>query len=146
LNAFGTDVEPHEWAHHDRDWIYEEGPETDSVKHDVYYNQWEDLDDSPIGWNIPARARPDSASICEPLAGQRGCALGSDGASCCLVSWQVGTSRKRSTLPVRISGSPTSAGTSTKNQLSEMGEAVREVTVTNGPWFDSAKPMGSALP
>ena len=28
------------------------GPDSDGVKHDVYFNQWEDLDDSPIGWHI----------------------------------------------------------------------------------------------
>jgi len=61
LNAFGTDVEPHEWAHHGSDWIYQEGPETDSVKHDVYYNQWEDLDDSPIGWHITEEVDPATA-------------------------------------------------------------------------------------
>ena len=34
------------------------GPETDEVKHDVYYNQWEDLDDSPIGWHITEAVDP----------------------------------------------------------------------------------------
>ena len=45
----------------DSDWIYQEGPETDSVKHDVYYNQWEDLDDSPVGWHITEPTDPAAA-------------------------------------------------------------------------------------
>ena len=61
LNAYGTDVEPHEWAHHGNDWIYQEGPETDSTKHEVYYNQWEDLDDSPVGWHITEAVDPATA-------------------------------------------------------------------------------------
>ena len=28
------------------------GPDSTSVKNDPFYNQWEDLDDSPITWDI----------------------------------------------------------------------------------------------
>ena len=28
------------------------GPDSSGVKNMPYYNQWEDLDDSPIGWHI----------------------------------------------------------------------------------------------
>jgi len=38
------------WLEHDADWIYQGGP-TGNL-HDVYYNQWEDLDDSPVTWHI----------------------------------------------------------------------------------------------
>jgi hypothetical protein len=28
------------------------GPDSTDVKHDLTFNQWEDLDDSPVSWNI----------------------------------------------------------------------------------------------
>merc|ERR1712216_679206 len=46
------------WNAHSPDWIYEGGPDSDGVKHDVYFNQWEDLDDSPIGWHITEPVDP----------------------------------------------------------------------------------------
>lgn len=62
LNAFGTAEPPHEWAHHDRDWIYQGGPETDSVKHDVFFNQWDDLDDSSAdGYHVTEPVDPASS-------------------------------------------------------------------------------------
>ena len=33
-------------------WDAQGGPDSTEVKNDPYYNQWEDLDDSPIGWHI----------------------------------------------------------------------------------------------
>ena len=33
-------------------WDAQGGPDSTGVKNDPYYNQWEDLDDSPIGWHI----------------------------------------------------------------------------------------------
>ena len=34
------------------------GPDSSGVKTDVFYNQWEDLDDSPIGWHITEAVDP----------------------------------------------------------------------------------------
>eukprot|EP00277_Geminigera_cryophila_P007353 CAMPEP_0179429028 /NCGR_PEP_ID=MMETSP0799-20121207/14525_1 /TAXON_ID=46947 /ORGANISM="Geminigera cryophila, Strain CCMP2564" /LENGTH=83 /DNA_ID=CAMNT_0021204763 /DNA_START=186 /DNA_END=437 /DNA_ORIENTATION=+ len=39
------------WLEHDSDWIYQGGP-TGNL-HDVYFNQWDSLDDSPgKPWSI----------------------------------------------------------------------------------------------
>lgn len=34
------------------DAMLQGGPDSSSVKSDPYFNQWEDLDDSSIGWHI----------------------------------------------------------------------------------------------
>ena len=34
------------------------GPDSTDVKNDPFYNQWEDLDDSPIGWHITEPVDP----------------------------------------------------------------------------------------
>ena len=47
-------------------WRQQGGPDSSGVKNDPYFNQWEDLDDSPIGWHItevcpfPRHAQTDS--------------------------------------------------------------------------------------
>ena len=46
------------WNVHDGDWIYQGGPDSTEVKNMPYYNQWEDLDDSPIGWHITEAVDP----------------------------------------------------------------------------------------
>jgi len=34
------------------DYSEQGGPDSTDVKNSPYFNQWEDLDDSPIGWHI----------------------------------------------------------------------------------------------
>jgi len=57
-------------------WDAQGGPDSTEVKNDPYYNQWEDLDDSPIGWHItevrlklPGRA---GRNVAVGQAGHRG--------------------------------------------------------------------------
>jgi hypothetical protein len=40
------------WNVHDGDWIYQGGPDSTTVKNSPYFNQWSDLDDSPVSWEI----------------------------------------------------------------------------------------------
>ena len=40
------------WNVHDGDWIYQGGPDSTTVKNAPYFNEWSDLDDSPVGWHI----------------------------------------------------------------------------------------------
>ena len=46
------------WAEYVRDFVVQGGPDSTEVKNMPYYNQWEDLDDSPIGWHITEAVDP----------------------------------------------------------------------------------------
>ena len=48
LDGFADDK--WQWLEHDSDWIYQGGPT--GHLHDVYFNQWDDLDDTPAVWHI----------------------------------------------------------------------------------------------
>jgi len=46
------------WNTHGKDWIYEGGPDSTLVKNDPSFNQWEDLDDSPVAFHTTAPVDP----------------------------------------------------------------------------------------
>ena len=45
------------WNTHGSDWIYQGGPDSSEVKNMPYFNQWEDMDDSPVSWHITEARR-----------------------------------------------------------------------------------------
>lgn len=50
LCVFLSATETMNWTH--LEFADAQGGPDPSTKHEVYFNQWEDLDDSPIGWHI----------------------------------------------------------------------------------------------
>eukprot|EP00286_Rhodomonas_abbreviata_P027278 CAMPEP_0181307250 /NCGR_PEP_ID=MMETSP1101-20121128/10767_1 /TAXON_ID=46948 /ORGANISM="Rhodomonas abbreviata, Strain Caron Lab Isolate" /LENGTH=80 /DNA_ID=CAMNT_0023413429 /DNA_START=187 /DNA_END=429 /DNA_ORIENTATION=- len=48
LDGFSGDVWT--WEPHDADWIYQGGPT--GHLHEVYFNQWDDLDTTPVDYHI----------------------------------------------------------------------------------------------
>mmetsp|Transcript_4345 Transcript_4345/g.6402 ORF Transcript_4345/g.6402 Transcript_4345/m.6402 type:complete len:96 (-) Transcript_4345:248-535(-) len=50
------------WNGHGPDWIFQGGPDTSDEMHNPQYNQWGDLDDSPISWTISEPVDPCSVS------------------------------------------------------------------------------------
>jgi hypothetical protein len=45
------------WNTHGSDWIYQGGPDSSAVKNSPYFNQWEDMDDSPVSWHVTEARR-----------------------------------------------------------------------------------------